>query len=262
MIKFFRHIRQSLIMENKTGTSSDRVSPKALAEAQASAKAGKYFKYAIGEIILVVIGILIALQINNWNENRKTKTIEQSLLSDLKVEVEANVAALEIVMESHQKSFDAASEIQKIVYNPEKLSTVTDSIIISLIFPMEHNMTYDPKLGTLNSIINSGKIDYIANKDLRYRLASLRDQIDDTNESANSMEQNRPILYYPILFKSFGLQTDNSWKPKLIEMFKNPEFVWFNNYVKSWRTDGIEEETNLLENLNTITKIIDSELKQ
>ncbi|MCA0133814.1 DUF6090 family protein [Winogradskyella alexanderae] len=50
MIKFFRKIRQDLLMENKTG---------------------KYFKYAIGEIILVVIGILIALQINNWNENRK-----------------------------------------------------------------------------------------------------------------------------------------------------------------------------------------------
>ena len=50
MIKFFRKIRQNLLMENKTG---------------------KYFKYAIGEIILVVIGLLIALQINNWNEEKK-----------------------------------------------------------------------------------------------------------------------------------------------------------------------------------------------
>ena len=50
MIKFFRNIRQNLIIENKTG---------------------KYLKYAIGEIVLVVIGILIALQINNWNEARK-----------------------------------------------------------------------------------------------------------------------------------------------------------------------------------------------
>jgi len=49
MIKFFRKIRQNLLMENKTS---------------------KYFKYAIGEILLVVIGILIALQINNWNEKR------------------------------------------------------------------------------------------------------------------------------------------------------------------------------------------------
>lgn len=60
MIKFFRHIRQNLIMENlsakqagKTGSSADRVSPKALAEAQASAKAGKYLKYAIGEILTI-----------------------------------------------------------------------------------------------------------------------------------------------------------------------------------------------------------------
>ena len=50
MIKFFRNIRQNLVMENKNGM---------------------YFKYAVGEIVLVVIGILIALQINNWNENVK-----------------------------------------------------------------------------------------------------------------------------------------------------------------------------------------------
>jgi len=60
MIKFFRKIRQNLVMENKTG---------------------KYFKYAIGEIILVVIGILIALQINNWNERRKERAQEQALIA-------------------------------------------------------------------------------------------------------------------------------------------------------------------------------------
>ena len=67
MIKFFRKIRQNLLMENKNG---------------------KYFKYAIGEIILVVIGILLALQINNWNENRlktnSVKTYLTNLIQDLK----------------------------------------------------------------------------------------------------------------------------------------------------------------------------------
>jgi hypothetical protein len=62
MIKFFRRIRKSLLMENKTG---------------------KYFKYAIGEIILVVIGILIALQINNWNENKKAKEKERQVLTEI-----------------------------------------------------------------------------------------------------------------------------------------------------------------------------------
>ena len=63
MIKFFRKIRQNLLMENKTG---------------------KYFKYAIGEIVLVVIGILIALQINNWNEKRGQEKTVKSIYSIIK----------------------------------------------------------------------------------------------------------------------------------------------------------------------------------
>ena len=66
MIKFFRTIRKSLLAEGKTG---------------------KYLKYAVGEIILVVIGILIALQINNWNEWRKERVLEINTL----VEIEENL---------------------------------------------------------------------------------------------------------------------------------------------------------------------------
>ena len=62
MIKFFRKIRQKMLTENKFG---------------------KYLTYAIGEIILVVIGILIALSINNWNENRKESNLELEILSGL-----------------------------------------------------------------------------------------------------------------------------------------------------------------------------------
>lgn len=61
MIKFFRKIRQNLLIENKTG---------------------KYFKYALGEIVLVVIGILIALQVNNWNEERKNQLLASNILRD------------------------------------------------------------------------------------------------------------------------------------------------------------------------------------
>ena len=62
-------------------------------------KTGKYFKYAIGEIVLVVIGILIALQINNWNENRKTENIKQDyyyqILEDLKKDLKFSKATIE-----------------------------------------------------------------------------------------------------------------------------------------------------------------------
>ena len=67
MIKFFRKIRQKLLSENKFS---------------------KYLLYAIGEIVLVVIGILIALQINNWNENKKNERIQYESLYKLKLDLE------------------------------------------------------------------------------------------------------------------------------------------------------------------------------
>ena len=79
MIKFFRKIRYNLMSENKTG---------------------KYFKYAIGEIILVVIGILIALQINNWNENRLQQkqllSVYKRILTDIDNDIKELTATLKI----------------------------------------------------------------------------------------------------------------------------------------------------------------------
>ena len=69
MIKFFRHIRKDLMGQNKTG---------------------KYFKYAIGEIVLVVIGILIAVQINTWNTSQKLKADNIVFLNKMVSELELN----------------------------------------------------------------------------------------------------------------------------------------------------------------------------
>ena len=74
MIKFFRKIRQNLLSEGKTG---------------------KYFKYAIREIILVVIGILIALSINNWNESRKELDSELQLYSNLLSDLNSEYSSIE-----------------------------------------------------------------------------------------------------------------------------------------------------------------------
>ena len=79
MIKFFRKIRQNLLTENKFS---------------------KYLLYAIGEIILVVIGILIALQLNDWNDSRKQLKLENEyycrLLEDAKLDKEQIINLLEL----------------------------------------------------------------------------------------------------------------------------------------------------------------------
>lgn len=102
MIKFFRNIRQNLLMEHKTS---------------------KYFKYAIGEIVLVVIGILIALQINNWNEGRKDEKRAKELIEKLKVEISEIVNYLKYSNEGieHQLSY-----LQKVLNSNE---TNIDTII-------------------------------------------------------------------------------------------------------------------------------------
>jgi hypothetical protein len=70
MIPFFRKIRKKMADDNKPM---------------------KYMRYAIGEIVLVVIGILIALSINNWNEERKDKLLERNYLESIKKELEINI---------------------------------------------------------------------------------------------------------------------------------------------------------------------------
>ncbi|MBR9847289.1 MAG: hypothetical protein GYB35_14835 [Algicola sp.] len=83
MIKFFRKIRQNLLSEGKTR---------------------KYLKYAVGEILLVVIGILIALQINNWNESRKNSTFERKVISELFVDVNQDIQEMNNALDSINQS--------------------------------------------------------------------------------------------------------------------------------------------------------------
>jgi len=82
MIKFFRHIRQRLLLENKFG---------------------KYLTYAIGEIILVVIGILIALQINNWNEEKKENIALQHSLLIIKGNIKSDLVLLDSLKTLREK---------------------------------------------------------------------------------------------------------------------------------------------------------------
>ena len=89
------------------------VKNKTSASTEASAKAGKYFKYAIGEIILVVIGILIALQINTWNQQRIQNKEEQSALINLKQDFEYNYRILDSILTETKENI----ELQFLILN-------------------------------------------------------------------------------------------------------------------------------------------------
>ena len=101
MLPFFRKIRWRLSADNQFF---------------------KYTRYAIGEIVLVVIGILIALQINNWNEDRKSRQIEYITLSELKKNVEANIHNMDSLEANIEHRMASIEVILQAFQNKESFS--------------------------------------------------------------------------------------------------------------------------------------------
>jgi len=104
MIKLFRKIRYDLMEKNKTG---------------------KYLKYAVGEIVLVVIGILIALSINNWNEQRKLNLQEKALLELLQKNLQTNLEILDVYITMHK---ERQYQLSSIIKHFDQKKAYTDTI--------------------------------------------------------------------------------------------------------------------------------------
>jgi len=219
--------------------------------------------YAIGEIMLVVIGILIALQINNWNTNRKNSQFEQSILVDIELELSSNIERLKKVIDKHEQSHNATKEFIRIFEDSIKLSEATESIVNELFISMDYNETYDPTSGILESIISSGQINYLKNKELKYLLASIDDLTEDANESTKAIEAQRPFLLYPSITKSWIVEDEKIVGFSRKRILHDPQFrmatyaLYYN-----FRQQGLKEEKELLETLNYIKSIIEQEKTQ
>jgi hypothetical protein len=141
--------------ENETGSP-----------AEASAKAGKYLRYAIGEILLVMIGILLALQVNNWNEKRKTEEKELKLLIELKddlIETKndllTDIDRISPILETTNSLYKAILADQISDADPYKLPQG---------FLIQYPILY-PKLSALEAIQSEG-IAIISNDKLRKKI--------------------------------------------------------------------------------------------
>jgi hypothetical protein len=223
--------------------------------------AGRYLKYAIGEIILVVIGILIALQINTWNTARIDANSERIILKDLRAELITNISELEHIIDEHNKSLNAAIKLKNLANDKEALNLAPKDSLGALLMDMNANWTYNPKLGILKSIINSGKLDLVRNKELRYMLSSVQDFIIDTNESTEDIENMREIFYWPDIASKAnffdGKKSTNNYDKEL-----NPQFIWWIKWIGSLRMEALNEEKELLLFFKQINSLIEAELNQ
>ena len=174
MIKFFRRIRFDLMEKNKTR---------------------KYLKYAIGEIGLVVIGILIALQINTWNELRKERQSEIKYFQSLKLDLETDLVNLDFIMEDRQKK--GSSAVQLLSLEPPK-SVAQLKVFDSLLGNVFGWTSFTPRTNTLDELISSGSLNKIKNDSVKLYLLSNREKNEKiTLYRAHMRREYEQYLYDP-----------------------------------------------------------------
>lgn len=161
-------------------------------------KTGKYLKYAIGEIILVVIGILIALQINNWNEKSNEIKQEQIILKQLKEDYKSNLAQLENKIEMRHKIIAQSLDILNIASKSSNISSDSLSIQFATLFM---DPTFDPIDINLE---NTGDIRLIRNDSLKRLLSHWTSDVKAYVES-EQIQHNHYISEVIPFMKQVGI---------------------------------------------------------
>lgn len=138
-------------------------------------KTTKYFKYAIGEIILVVIGILIALQINNWNEANKNAKREHAFLTNLQKDLRSDSLRLKDIKEKLKIAVS-----YKRVFEREMEGTVTDPDSLTAHFMKQYNLLIDfvPNSTSVDELSNNG-FNLISSPSLRRQIVSIYNTYDE-----------------------------------------------------------------------------------
>ncbi len=247
MIKFFRKIRQNLLSEGNTG---------------------RYLKYAFGEIILVMIGILLALQVNNWNENRKLDIRRQEyyrqLLDDLhsdSIFIQSTIKDFNKYLKDYQEYTDS--------YNNGLLTPVQVYEQISKLPLISQPLTFNTS--TIEALQNSGDIGLIPS-DIRNRLIDLRrlqditiKRFEDTDHGKNDLTQNISHL-----IGSTTLPERLVNQPEISEFLridKNlKEMILLYEGIHKWKSisqrEAIDNLENIVREIDTLVELIKKELKK
>jgi len=245
MIKLFRNIRQHLIQENKMG---------------------KYFKYAIGEIILVVIGILIALQINNWNEGRKAQNSKTQYYAQLLEEIKLDIIGINGQLERLESAIRSYNTYEAIYETPNiTLDTIYKNIKM---LPSNYDLaSFNTK--TIEVLKSTGDIKLFPNKiqTLLVTLESLQGSyktimnanygmyLNSVNETylMNDLSIQRKLANQELLAKALD------FKDKLPEQLVKQHLAFSaKNYADK---NALFSLNNILEILNELKLIIEIELE-
>ncbi|TDQ16657.1 hypothetical protein DFQ04_2779 [Algoriphagus boseongensis] len=185
MLKLFRNLRRKLLSEKRLKN---------------------YLIYAFGEIVLVVIGILIALAINNQNLQRQRLKKEQTYLQGLKNEFQISRAKLEELIRVNQSNLDGAKQI--LSYCRPGLEKPTEKEFSELLYQtFASDISYNPNNSLLEEMINSGSLKDLTENELRVKLTNWLATLDDISNQENELSEQRKLIINSFSQNQYSLRT-------------------------------------------------------
>ncbi|HLF64193.1 MAG TPA: DUF6090 family protein [Saprospiraceae bacterium] len=185
MIKFFRHIRQSLLSENKFS---------------------KYLLYAIGEIILVVIGILIALKINNWNEQQKLNRLEQRYYCKLLEDVNQDVIQIAKHLSENEDRLSSGNMLLHLLQqeNPDRVEVIRHLQGAT----SKTTYTFKPSLAAFDDLKSSGNLIILRDLSIKDKLINYYSTLEGYIDIIDVNSDKTVALYFDSTkdFVEFGFQ--------------------------------------------------------
>jgi hypothetical protein len=237
----------------------------------------KYARYAIGEIVLVVIGILIALQINTWNEERKLGLEEIEILKSIKLDFINVIEECEENNNFRKRILSATNQLYGIIQTEDhEFSNIQlDSIMATLFI----NPTYNNKTGTLDILFSSGKINLMSEPEIKKALIRWPQQIDDIIEDEIYSSEHLRHQFYPLIRKYISVQAVNKQiqyknleltDPSIISGFKSDYEGLFNNIefegILAAReltlSVSLLQTNDLIQNAQGIIEMIDAKIER
>lgn len=158
----------------------------------------KYLLYAIGEILLVMIGILLALQVNNWNNYRLERQKEQLFLKNLQLDFKTNLTELNVVYLGTYEGYLASNDLLEAIKGE---SPLIQSEVNTLLFEVINKpLSIDLISGSIDEINNTGSLNIISDPELRKQISNWPYYEDDTEDDVKIMFDNMMNFFIPSLF--------------------------------------------------------------
>jgi hypothetical protein len=181
MAKLFNNIRKKLINDKPSAT-----------------RTANYLKYAIGEIILVMIGILLALQVNNWNNNRLEGRKEQLFLKNLQSDFKTNITELNLVYQGTLEAYQASSDLLEAVKGDPPLIQSEINMLLDKIINKISSLNLIS--GSVDEITSTGSLNIISDPELRKLISNWPYYEADTEDDIKILFDNTMGSFIPSLF--------------------------------------------------------------